>query len=97
MSLSTLVSSGSLQSSEAAGNDWTRRTGLTKAQAEELLDWLEVNGYGCRVVCLTKTGFEVHFQEPSRVLRAHEPNAEWAGLHYVLDVLLKPFQGTASR
>jgi hypothetical protein len=39
-----------------------RVTGLTKSQAEDLLDWLEANGYGDRHVSyLPGKGFSVSY------------------------------------
>jgi hypothetical protein len=32
-------------------NGWVRVFGLTKTEAEELLDWLEANGYPDRELC----------------------------------------------
>ena len=41
---------------------WTRRDGLTKTQAEELLDWLDANGYQQRRLSLDEQGFVVCYR-----------------------------------
>jgi hypothetical protein len=44
-----------------------RVTGLTKAEAQELLDWLEANGYtGSQLDYTAETGFAVHYRARAR-------------------------------
>jgi hypothetical protein len=41
---------------------WTRRGGLTKVEAEQLLDWLEANGYQQRELSTDERGFVIYYQ-----------------------------------
>ncbi len=43
------LSTDSHRTAHAERSGWTRCRGLTKARAEELLDWLEANGYERRL------------------------------------------------
>ena len=54
-------------SSPSAGpTDFTEVTGLTKAQAEQLLDWLEANGYQAFEVSeFTPNGYTVRYRQPA--------------------------------
>jgi hypothetical protein len=43
---------------------WAWTTGLTRTEAEELLDWLEANGYGERELSFQpEQGFQVRWRK----------------------------------
>jgi hypothetical protein len=49
---------------QAECSAWTRCGGLTKVQAEQLLDWLEANGCRQHQLSLDEHGFVIRYQRP---------------------------------
>jgi hypothetical protein len=48
---------------------WTRRGGLTKVETEDLLDWLDANGFPIGKLSLDENGFAVWYGSATRRLR----------------------------
>ena len=59
----------------ATGHELARVSGLTLMEAEDLLDWLEQNGYGERaLVCESEKSFAVEFRVDAAHTQAPKPH-----------------------
>ena len=59
----------------ATGHELARVSGLTLMEAEDLLDWLEQNGYGERaLVCESEKSFAVEFRVDAAHAHDHRPH-----------------------
>ena len=59
----------------ATGHELARVSGLTLMEAEDLLDWLEQNGYGERaLVCESEKSFAVEFRVDAAHAQSPKPH-----------------------